>query len=93
MKWIATLLLGFMLMGCEPQTAIFLASGRLTGTNCPGTMYMRGGIAMKIDCVAVVITEEGPKSFPVEKEYLEFVGKNVSIIQVYEDKRVVVPIE
>lgn len=93
MKWLASILLGFMLLGCEPQTATYLASGRLTGTNCPGTVYLRTGVAMKIDCVAVVITEEGPKSFPVEKEYLEFVGKNVSVIQVYEDKRVIVPIE
>lgn len=91
MKWLAMLVLGLMLAGCDKPRANLLSTGLLVGSNCPGVVYLRGGVNLKTDCIVVISNPNGPSSYTVDKSYEEYIGRNVAVISVKEDVNVVTP--
>lgn len=93
MKWYLVALLSVALFGCYNQQAVYLTTGKLTGTSCPGTVWLRGGIAIDADCVAVLSTTDGLVSHPVDKNYADLIGKVVAAVRVRSDQIIIVQAE
>lgn len=91
MKWLMVVVLGLVLAGCDKPKADLLGTGLLVGANCPGTVYLRGSVALKTDCIVVLSNPNGPSSFPVDKSYEEYIGRNVAVVSVKESVNVVTP--
>lgn len=93
MKWLALAVLSFVLVGCYNQQAVYLTTGKLTGTSCPGTVWLRGGIALDADCVAVLMTADGLVSHPVDRNYADLIGSVVAAVRVRSDQIIIVKAE
>lgn len=91
MKWLMVVVLGLVLAGCDKPKADLLGTGLLVGANCPGVVYLRGSVSLKTDCIVVLSNPNGPSSFPVDKSYEEYIGRNVAVVSVKESVNVVTP--
>lgn len=93
MRWLIIPLVTIILTACNEHRADLIATGLLVGTNCPGVVYLRGGIKLDSDCIVVIKNEAKSLSYPVDKSYVGLIGRNVAVISIKKDINVVTPIQ